>query len=362
MDGVAAMEAMKKRAISITRTQLLYMALCGLSSSQISAFLSGAEFLERKSGKTYRKDVILTHPEETVQMKRWHELESKGFWALTLFDDAYPDKLRDVEPVPYVLFGRGDCSVLTGFSLAIIGSRKPSAYGITCTNLFAGGLARNGIVVISGLAYGIDSLAHRAALQASFPTVAVLGNGIDTVYPASHRSLAEKIIQNGCLLSEYPPGEGALPYHFVQRNRLISGLSDGVLVIEANRRSGTMITVNCASEQGKNVFCVPGNIQQKLSEGTNEQIRRGATLVTGIDDIISAYDWKPKPLNEAKKVKEALTAMEGAIYDRLRLAPCGANELSRMVPLTVSDLWMCLTALEMKGKICRRSDGKFATQ
>lgn len=362
MDGIAAMEAMKKSPSCMGRNQLLYMALSGLSSSQISALLCGAESLERKSGTVYRNDILLPHPEETPKMKRWYEYEKEGYWALTLFDDAYPDKLREIEPVPYVLFGRGDSSVLTGFSIAVIGSRKPSAYGISCTALFTEGLAREGVVILSGLAYGIDSLAHRAALRSSCPTVAILGSGIDRIYPPSHRSLAEEIVRKGCVLSEYPPGERALPYHFVHRNRLISGLSDGVLVIEANRRSGTMITVNCACEQGKNVFCVPGNIHQKRSEGTNEQIRRGATLVTSIDDVLSGYEWKPRLLREAKKAKEALTAMEKAIYDILRLAPRGADELSHLVPLTVSDLWICLTSLEMKGKIQRRSDGKFATQ
>lgn len=362
MDGVAAMEALQNRLTPIRRSQLLYMSLCGFSSSQISAFLTGKEMLRRESGMVHRKELFSLQPEGTPQIKRWREFEAQGYWALTLFDDAYPDKLREIEPVPYVLYGRGQRSVLTGFSIAVIGSRKPSAYGISCTNFFAEGLARAGAVIISGLAYGIDSLAHQAALRASCPTIAVLGNGINDIYPASHRGIAEKIVRDGCLLSEYPPGVKALPHHFIHRNRLISGLSDGVLVIEANRRSGTMITVNCASEQGKNVFCVPGNIQQKLSEGTNEQIRRGATLVTNIEEVLNAYEWKPLPVKEAKKAKEALTAMEGAIYDMLRLAPCGADELSHVVPLTISDLWMCLTSLEMKGKIQRRSDGKFAIQ
>lgn len=364
MDVLDCVQKMAAFDPPLNRSHLLLMSLRGLTSPQMVAFLNGETEIAARGNvpAKQRSDYLVAHPEDTPDFERWKRWEEKGFWALTILDDAYPARLREIEPIPFVLYGCGDPSVLMGFSLAVVGTRHPSAYGVSCTNLFAEGLAMQGATIVSGLAYGIDSLAHRSALRVGRPTVAVLANGLDRIYPAANRSLAEEILKDGCLLSEYPTGVLPLPHHFIARNRLISGLSEGVLVIEAKRRSGTMITVNWACEQGKNVFCVPGNISQPRSEGTNAQIQRGAYLVTGIDDILQAYDLKPRTFEEAKKARETLTAMEGALYDILRQAPSGADELARAFPLGVSDLWMCLTSLEMKGKITRRSDGKFETR
>lgn len=201
-------------------------------------------------------------------------------------DDRYPALLRDLSSPPAALFVRGDPDALWQPQLAVIGSRNPTAGGRENARDFAGELSRRGLAVTSGMADGIDSEAHLAALDAGGLTVAVLGTGTDRVYPPSGRQLAERIAGQGALVSEFPPGTDAKREHFPSRNRIISGLSLGVLVVEAGLRSGTLITARLAGEQGREIFALPGSIHNPMSKGCHRLIREGARLVESVSEIM----------------------------------------------------------------------------
>ena len=200
----------------------------------------------------------------------------------------YPEKLRNISCPPKKLYCLGNLSLLNCRSVAIIGSRNYSNYGKRAANEFSYNLAKDNICVVSGMARGIDSFAHEAAINAKGKTVAVLGSGLDIIYPKENKKLYEDIIKNnGLIISEYPIGTPPRKQNFPARNRIISGLSDGVLVIEARKNSGTNITVDFALEQGKDVFVIPGNIYSKTSDGTNFLIKEGAIPVTDYKDILN---------------------------------------------------------------------------
>lgn len=199
----------------------------------------------------------------------------------------YPEKLKNISSPPKQLFCLGNLELLSKKSIAIIGSRNYSDYGKRVTFDFSFGLAKNDVCIVSGLARGIDSFAHKAALEMKGKTIAVLGSGLDVIYPKENTQLYHDIIANdGLIISEYPLGTKPEKQHFPARNRIISGLSDGVLVIEARKNSGTNITVDFALEQGKDVFVIPGNIYSKTSDGTNFLIKEGAIPVTSYEDVL----------------------------------------------------------------------------
>jgi DNA processing protein len=207
-----------------------------------------------------------------------------GVRVLTEADPAYPTRLLALHDPPPVLFARGRLELLERPAIAIVGARRHTEYGRAVATAFAGALARAGVVVVSGMARGIDAIAHEAALPGG--TIGVLGCGIDVVYPREHAALHRRVAAAGLLLSEFPPGAPALRYHFPKRNRLIAALSRGVLVVEASAKSGSLITVDHALDLGLDVFAIPGPIDRPTSEGTNALIREGAKLVTGVDDIL----------------------------------------------------------------------------
>ncbi|GAB3026173.1 DNA-processing protein DprA [Bowmanella dokdonensis] len=219
----------------------------------------------------------------------WQKSEPHHF-LLTLDHPDYPDRLRQIARPPLILFAKGDPTVLNLLQIAIVGSRNPSPAGRDTAHNLAKALTERGIVVTSGLALGIDGWAHRGALAAKGRTIAVLGTGLDHIYPRRHVDLADEIItQGGCLLSEFAPPVGALPEHFPRRNRLISGLSVGTLVVEAALRSGSLITARYALEQGREVFAVPGSINNPLAKGCHHLIRQGAILVEKVEDILDEF-------------------------------------------------------------------------
>lgn len=213
-------------------------------------------------------------------------LQQDGHALIPFDDERYPALLTEIPTAPAVLFTKGNIDALWQPQLAIVGSRNPTAGGIANARDFAGTLARQGFTINSGLAAGIDATAHQAALDAGAMTVAVLGSGLDTIYPASNRSLARDISQQGILVSEFPPGTGAKKEHFPSRNRIISGLSLGVLVIEAALNSGSLITARLAAEQGREVFALPGSIHNPLAKGCHRLIREGARLVETDAEIL----------------------------------------------------------------------------
>lgn len=206
-------------------------------------------------------------------------------------DDRYPEKLRRIYAPPQKLYIIGNDKILNEKGIAIIGCRKPSKYGIEMAYKFAYGLSKRGINVISGLARGIDSYSHLGAVHAKGKTIGVLGSGLNNIYPSENKKLCLEIIKNGgAIITEYEPKEKPLAMNFPARNRIISGLSEGILVIEAKQKSGTLITVDHGLDQGKDIFVIPGNITSENSYGTNELIKQGAKLVTNIEEIIEEIE------------------------------------------------------------------------
>lgn len=215
------------------------------------------------------------------------KLDVSKIKILKLGDKNYPEKLKNIYSKPHVLYMIGDEKILNNQSIAIVGCRKCTRYGAKNAYQFGFELAKKGITVISGLARGIDTFAHIGAVKAKGKTIAVLGCGLDIIYPSENEGIYKEILKNGGLIiSEYPLKTKPEKHHFPARNRIISGLSDGVLVIEAKERSGTLITVEHALEQGKDVYAVPGNIDSDNSYGTNELIKEGAIPVTNIEDFV----------------------------------------------------------------------------
>ena len=241
--------------------------------------------LERAGLKSDSIDA-LRHSDEALLAGDQAWLDCAGHHLLTFDDERYPSLLRDTPSPPAALWVDGDPDVLWQPQVAVIGSRNPTAGGRDNARDFAGELSRRGLAVTSGMASGIDSVAHRAALDAGGCTIAVAGTGLDIVYPESGRPLAERIRGQGALVSEFPPGTPARRHHFPSRNRIISGLSLGVLVIEAGLRSGTLITARLAAGQGREVFALPGSIHNPMAKGCHRLIRDGARLVENADDVL----------------------------------------------------------------------------
>ena len=205
---------------------------------------------------------------------------------INISDDNYPAKLKNIYAPPITIFAKGDISLLSSKAIAIVGSREPSKYGIYVAEKFSKELSKEGIAIVSGLAKGIDTFAHVGALSSFGKTIAVLGSGIDVVYPKENAKYYREISEKGLIISEYIVGTAPESKNFPQRNRIISGLSDGVLVVEARKNSGTMITTDFALEQGKELYVIPGNITSNLSVGTNNLIKEGAKLVTDVYEIL----------------------------------------------------------------------------
>lgn len=234
----------------------------------------------------------LLNTEYRKNLKRYLEyMEKYGISMVTCYDSDYPKKLRNIQNRPIVLFYKGDISIVDEYSIAIVGSRNCSDYGRKCADFISNEIAIRKICIVSGLAIGIDSIGHIAALNNKSNTIAIIGNGLDNIYPSKNKKLAESIIKNGGLIiSEFVVGTKPFKQNFPRRNRIISGLSDSVIVIEGSKKSGSLITAGYAIEQGKEVFAVPGSIFSPNSEGTNELIKDGANLLTSTDDVIRTFD------------------------------------------------------------------------
>lgn len=279
--------------------------------------------------------------------------------AIPLNDANYPRLLKEIYDPPLVLFKRG--KIGSNKCIAVVGSRRASDYGLKVAKELAGELARNGINVVSGLARGIDSNAHEGALEASGITTAVLGCGVDVVYPPENKRLYDKISSQWAIVSEYLPGFPPLPGNFPARNRIISGLSSGVVVIEANEKSGSLITANFALEQGRDVFSVPGNLGNINSKGTNKLIREGAKIVTCAEDIleeINFFDSENSIIkNELKKTVKVAVPMDNLDSDEKKIVASlireelHIDELSKRTGLELKTLNSLLVMLELSGHI-----------
>lgn len=281
----------------------------GLGTAQLRAVVSrlghhhSAELPQLRAAglsKTHCQAFLHPNSQRLTQAQRW--LADPQHRLLTCHHPDYPAALRSLNDVPPLLFIAGDAALLNAPQCALVGSRQATPYGIHWGDYFAHQLAASGVVITSGLAVGVDGICHRAALAAGGKTVAVLGNGLQMPYPRCHQGLAERIIATGGLLvSEYLPDTPPFPGHFPQRNRLISGLSLGVLVVEASLRSGSLITAHHALEQGREVFALPGPLDSENSQGCHQLIRQGAWLVSQPSELLevlnSSLHWLPLPVS-----------------------------------------------------------------
>ena len=276
----------------------------------------------------------------------------------------YPHNLYQVINKPPVLYYKGmlpyDIKFNENLLLSIVGSRKCTAYGRTNSYLFSKYLAQNGMGIVSGMARGIDSEAHKGALAGEGYTIAVLGGGPDVVYPQENKKLYDKICETGCVLSEYPPGAPPLRAHFPARNRIISGLSLGTLVVEAGKNSGAMITVDKAFEQSRTVYAVPGNITSEASVGCNDLIKSQGICVTSYSDILEDYGLRiPKPMQETCGWINGLTDAEAAAASAIKRGHYSINELVRDADRSTANIISALTMLEIKGIVTQAPDGTY---
>jgi DNA processing protein len=272
-------------------------------------------------------------------------------------DERYPALLAAIVDPPPVLWVRGSVDALSAPAVAIIGSRAATPYAREVASRLAGELAERGVVVVSGLARGADGAAHRGCLDANGTTVAVLGSGPDTIYPAEHRELAVSICQSGALMSELGPGAPPLPEHFPLRNRLISGISLAVVVVEASERSGSLITARCALEQGRDVLAVPGSILSGRNRGSHGLLKDGAKVVETADDILEELGWpgaaaaslEPSKLLKSDPLLERMAVDEGY----------GLEDLADLIGLVGPRLLARLTEWELQGRLIRLPGGRF---
>lgn len=282
-------------------------------------------------------------------------MDSLGVQVVSLWDDGYPARLRTIYDPPPLLFIRGDVARCDDFSIAIVGTRKATHYGRQIAQMLSGELVLRGITVVSGLARGIDTIAHKSALANGGPTVAVLGCGLDVVYPPENRKLYQEVESNGAIMSEFAMGTRPDPGNFPSRNRIISGMSQGVVVVEAGERSGALLTANLAVDQGREVFAVPGNINNPMSQGPNNLIKIGAKIVTDIDDIINELRHVPQSFAQRQKLEQRetppLSEAETHIYKALSTEPKHIDVLSEELDKTSAELLGHLLQMELKGAV-----------
>jgi DNA processing protein len=294
--------------------------------------------------------------------RRWVEQEGIAVLVATAAD--YPARLGAIEDAPAVLYVRGSVAALGGWTLAMVGSRNPSVAGRQTASAFAAYFARAGLTIVSGLAVGIDGASHEGALLAGGSTVAVLGSGLDQVYPPEHAALAARITRQGAVISEFPPGTRPLRDHFARRNRIISGLSLGTLVVEAARRSGSLITARLAGEQGREVFAIPGSIHNPLSRGCHALIRAGAKLVESGEDVLSELQLSvpDQILTDITSPAESAAALDKdykILLDALGFEPASADALVERTGFPSQSVASMLLILELEGQVAPCGGGRY---
>lgn len=292
--------------------------------------------------------------------KYFQDLKKLKIGFVTFLEKDYPENLKDILGAPVILYYKGTLSPRETNLVAIVGTRKMTSYGKEVTEKFSGELASFGVTIVSGLARGVDTAAHKAALSAGGRTIAVLGNGLDSVYPPDNRLLADSIIKNGgALISEYPLGYPALPLNFANRNRIISGLSKAIIVVEGAKKSGTLLTATHAAEQGKTVFAVPGNITSPMSAAPLFLLKNGARIATSPSDILEELDIQIKV--DKKKLETVLPSSpeEEKLIEVLETEPMHLDEIVRITGSKTADISARLTIMEMKGMVKNLGKGVY---
>ena len=307
------------------------LAQAGIRPSIIEAIINNRQNIELES-----------------ELKQINDL---GINIVTLLDDGYPLRLKSIDQPPPVLFYKGDISCVNNYAIAIVGTRQKSDYGKQVTKELSNFLVHNGITVVSGLARGIDSIAHQAALDAGGSTIAVMGCGVDIVYPPEHRTLYNQIQEMGLVVSDYPPGTQPEGINFPPRNRIISGLSMATVVVEAGERSGALITAEFALNQGREVFAVPGPIFAPHSKGTNRLIRDGAIPLNDYEDILNLLNLDQ--INEFRYAKKIIpeNEIESLLYDTMKNDAMHINDIKSATGLSMEKVSAALVMMELKGLV-----------
>ncbi len=347
------------------------IALAGSAEELWTVLARGGEraaaLVGREKAQTWAMECRKTEPEAVLR-----ELARAGIEVIAPGDASYPPMLAAIYDPPAVLFARGEMPPVDGPCVAVVGSRKASGYGTYVAHALGEELGRLGITVVSGAAYGVDGKAHQGCLRAGGHTVAVLGCGVDRVYPPGHEGLLQEVAKQGCLLSEFPPGTGPLPWHFPYRNRIIAGLSHVVVVVEASQRSGALITAEIALEEGREVMAVPGPIGNPLSRGTNGLIQKGAKLVMEVSDICEELPMEAlKKIEEKSRsrsyvsrgeenpVAEPLCDDEKTCLEILSGGPCGLDFLAARAGKPVGEMLSRLSSLILRGLVAEEPGGRY---
>jgi DNA processing protein len=286
-------------------------------------------------------------------------LEAKGVKVLTIQDSDYPRRLKEINQPPPVLYIKGSVNVEDDWAVAIVGTRRVTPYGRQVANEIAQFLAQNGVTVVSGLARGVDAIAHQSAIRAGGRTIAVLGSGVDVIYPPEHSRLAGEISAQGAILSDYALGTKPDGINFPPRNRIISGLSLATIVVEAGETSGALITAEFAVEQGKEVFAVPGSILTPQSEGTNRLIEQGARPLLKMSEILDVLKLEQIPEKQNSRKQFPLNPTETKLLQSLSQDPVHVDEVSRNSGLPISEVSATLTMLELKGMVSQVGGMKY---
>ncbi|MDO9393623.1 MAG: DNA-processing protein DprA [Methylotenera sp.] len=290
-----------------------------------------------------------------------HWLSQANNHLVTLADSHYPKALLEISDPPPFLYAKGNLALLNIPSIAIVGSRNASVQGEKNAEAFAQGLSGYNLCIVSGLALGIDGAAHRGALKANGATIAVVGTGLDIVYPARHRDLAHQIVERGLIISEFALGTPSKPQNFPKRNRIISGLSLGCLVVEANLQSGSQITARLSAEQGREVFAIPGSIHSPMSKGCHQLIKQGAKLVDCLQDIVEELDLINATENvaETSNYSDNKTPPQNSLLTLMGYEPITLENIVHLSGLTVSEVSSMLMLLELEGSVASLAGGQY---
>ncbi len=353
---------------------LAWLASAGLTPSETEALLrenpdpvslyrewTGGKRPEAAQGLSGKLQEMLTHNSAAKWMDAWENVMRKcEIQAVTFQDAAYPDRLRPLGDAPAVLFYQGNLSAVSdGLAVSMVGSRSASSRGLEATTKIAKKLSQEGIRIISGLAYGIDAAAHQGCLKGGSPTVAVLGCGLDQDYPAENAGLKREILaRGGAVISEYAPGDKPLGWHFPFRNRIISGLGDCIILMEARIRSGSMTTVQHALEQGKDVFVYPGDPESIKCEGNRQLLREGAIYFTTAEDLMEDMRWLDKKnvvgqnsVDSGEEAEASMTPDEKRVWKALEGEDRGFDELCGITGFPAAQLNVTLSMLQIRNLV-----------
>jgi len=306
-------------------------------------------------------EAIASARSETAVDEEFAKAEDKAVNIVTLVDEEYPAALREIDDSPIVLYVRGEQRIDSARSIAIVGTRRGTRYGKMVAARFASQLALKGFIVVSGLAAGIDAAAHQGTLDVGGFTVAVMGCGIDYPYPKRNQPIYERIVETGVVMSEYPMGSRPAKWTFPQRNRILAGLSRGVLVIQAPERSGALITARCALEQGRDVFAVPGNINSLTSAGSNRLLKQGAKLVDSVDDIFEEYPDLQLAREDVptEDTEPKLGESEATVYELIGLEPVHMDDIIARADLSPTEASHILLLLQLENLIEEAEGGRY---